>query len=273
MELQYLKYFSSVADTLSFSEAAKRCRVSQPSLSAQIRILEERLGTQLFHRSKRSVSLTKEGEALLPRVKKILIELDGLSTAAKELQNPLAGTLFIGATPLIPHSGIFDKLSALTKKNEALRLSFTEGGGSELVEKLLAGQLDIVFLPFRERLGSPQIQYCVSDIMEVAICSPRGADDNLPFINIKAGCGLGEFMGESARLLGKEPTHTLQANHISMIKSWIQLGTGWSILPTKLLTKADEKFIDVRKHRLLKPIRLCGAMLRGQRADAILSSF
>src|SRR5690348_8311615 len=129
MELQYLKYFSSVADTLNFSEAARRCRVSQPSLSAQIRILEDRLGTQLFHRNKRTVSLTKEGKALLPRVKKILSEIEGLSLAAKDLQDPLSGTLFVGATPLIPHTGVFDRLLAVGKENPSLRFSFTEGGG------------------------------------------------------------------------------------------------------------------------------------------------
>lgn len=272
MELQYLKYFSSVADTLSFSEAAKRCRVSQPSLSAQVKILEDRLGTQLFHRNKRTVSLTKEGKALLPRVKKILTELEGLSTAAKELQNPLSGTLYVGATPLIPHTAIFDKLTSLAKDNPGLKYSFTEGGSNALVEGLLSGQLDIIFLPNRSQLNSPQIDFRITEHMEVRVCSPHSGVKDLPFIAIRSGCGLGEFMTESAKRLGKDNDEMLHATHIEMIKKWIQLEMGWSILPASLISKLDEKKFKVENHKVLKPIEICTATLKSMRSKLILEN-
>ncbi len=273
MEIQYLKYFASVADTLSFSKAAKRCHVSQPSLSAQIRILEDRLGTQLFHRNPRSVSLTKEGQALIPRVKKILLEVEALGTAAKDLQDPLSGTLVVGATPLIPHSGLFDRLSSMSEKRALLRLSFREGGSTELIDGLLSGQMDLVFLPMREKIKNPQLDYVISEKMEVVICSPKGGDKDLPFINIKRGCGLGEFLMDSAKRLRRENEEVLQASHIEMIKKWIQLGMGWSILPSAILRKADRKRFDIKSHSALKPIELCAVMLKGQRAESLLPQF
>lgn len=277
MELQYLKYFSSVAETLNFSEAARRCRVSQPSLSAQIKILEDRLGTQLFHRNRRTVTLTREGQALVPRVRRILLDLEGLSTSAKQMQDPLAGNLVVGATPMIELSGMIERLTTMVKEHPKLKLSFLEDGSDPLIDGLLAGQLDLIFVPHSGRLDASLVQYIVVEEMEVAVCSPasskRSGADDLPFLQVKPGCGIREFMADAAKALGRDPTSSLQASHISMIKKWIQLRLGWSVLPLKCMNSDDKKLIRVERNPKLKPIRLCAAMLQGRRAEEVLKNF
>ncbi|MDE6158472.1 MAG: LysR family transcriptional regulator, partial [Muribaculaceae bacterium] len=77
MELRQLRYFVKVAETLSFSEAAKALYITQGTLSQQIKQLEAELGTQLFIRTSRSVCLTETGSVMLPYARRTIADADG----------------------------------------------------------------------------------------------------------------------------------------------------------------------------------------------------
>ena len=74
MELRHLRYFVAVADALSFTKGAERLHVAQPSLTRQIKDLEAEIGVQLFDRSGKRISLTREGESFLADAKRLLAE-------------------------------------------------------------------------------------------------------------------------------------------------------------------------------------------------------
>ena len=76
MEIHQLRYFLAVARTANFSRAAEQCRVAQPSLSQQIKKLEDELGERLFERTKRAVSLTPAGQRLRAHAERVMDELD-----------------------------------------------------------------------------------------------------------------------------------------------------------------------------------------------------
>jgi len=76
MELRHLRYFVAVAEELSFTRAAKKLRINQPPLSAQIRQLENELGTQLFRRLTRGIELTDAGKLLLEQARVILKQVE-----------------------------------------------------------------------------------------------------------------------------------------------------------------------------------------------------
>lgn len=82
MELRQLRYFLALANHLHFGRAAKSLHIAQPSLSQQIKALEEKLGVTLFERSRRRVTLTTDGEALLPYARELVALADD---AQKEL--------------------------------------------------------------------------------------------------------------------------------------------------------------------------------------------
>jgi DNA-binding transcriptional LysR family regulator len=95
-ELRHLRYFVAVAEELNFSRAARRLRMAQPPLSVAIRQLEAELGTELFRRSSREVTLTRAGEALLAGARRTLAEADGAVAAAKRAAAGEVGGLRIG---------------------------------------------------------------------------------------------------------------------------------------------------------------------------------
>src|SRR5215510_1108665 len=101
MEMHQLRYFVAVAQTSSFSRAAERCHVSQPSLSQQIQKLERLLKQRLFDRLGRRVVLTDAGRLLLDRVTPILAAVEDAERLVREVDDRRGGRLAIGAIPTI----------------------------------------------------------------------------------------------------------------------------------------------------------------------------
>jgi DNA-binding transcriptional LysR family regulator len=91
-----LRYFVAVAEELHFTRAAESLRISQPSLSRQIRLLERNLGLPLFQRDRRTVTLTRAGEALLPRARDVLSSWDDALAEATQRAREIAGALRVG---------------------------------------------------------------------------------------------------------------------------------------------------------------------------------
>ncbi|MFH9548277.1 LysR substrate-binding domain-containing protein [Streptomyces sp. NPDC017435] len=91
-----LRYFTAVAEELSFTRAAERLFVSQPALSKQIRMLEKQLDVVLFERDRRTVRLTAVGEALLPRAREVLAAWETAEAAVREARAAERSTLVIG---------------------------------------------------------------------------------------------------------------------------------------------------------------------------------
>src|SRR5579863_6338149 len=99
MEIQQLRYVCAIADTGNFSRAAEQCQVTQPSLSQQIRKLEEDLGAKLFDRLGRSVRLTEAGRAFLPHARAILDQMDVARTSVADKNADLRGGVAVGVIP------------------------------------------------------------------------------------------------------------------------------------------------------------------------------
>jgi DNA-binding transcriptional LysR family regulator len=99
MNFQRLRYFVAVAEELSFSRAAERLHMAQPPLSYQIKRLEEELGAQLFHRTKRSVRLTDAGRLLLAEARGLLVHAEQTASVVHRVGQGEVGRLTVGFVP------------------------------------------------------------------------------------------------------------------------------------------------------------------------------
>jgi LysR family hydrogen peroxide-inducible transcriptional activator len=149
MNLRDLRYLVALADERHFGKAAERCFVSQPTLSAQIRKLEEYLGVPLFERQPKRVSLTETGEKVVRRARSLLQEADAIVELAKTDRDPLSGSIKLALIPtvgpyLLPHV-----VGRLKRELPRLKLMLYEYQTEPLLEKLRAGEIDagILALP------------------------------------------------------------------------------------------------------------------------------
>ena len=146
MEIHQLKYFCAVAETGSFSRAAVRSHVSQPSLSQQIMKLEDELGVRLFDRLGRSVRLTEPGKAFLPRARSVLHELEAARGDVADRTDSVSGEVTIGAIPTVAPYILPRVLSSFARKVPAAHVSVVEHNTAVLLERLRAGTVDLALL-------------------------------------------------------------------------------------------------------------------------------
>lgn len=144
--VRQLKYFVALAETLSFSKAAENCYVTQSTLSASIRDLEDILGQTLFERSSRQVLLTREGALFLDKATAILEELQGLVLSMSKSSAPLSGKLRLGIIPTIAPFIIPELLLNLRKDYPALDLAIEEAQTYEILERLDKGSIDLALI-------------------------------------------------------------------------------------------------------------------------------
>lgn len=141
MQIQHLRYFVAVAEKQHFATAAAACSVSQPTLSAGLKALEQELGKRLVNRDQRFIGLTEHGEAVLPWAQQVLGSMRGLVQAAGALSAPLLGEFQLGAIPAaLPLVGRFGE--ALLSRNPGLTLAVRSATSREIERGLVANSFD-----------------------------------------------------------------------------------------------------------------------------------
>jgi DNA-binding transcriptional LysR family regulator len=144
--LQQLAYFVALADVGSFTGAADSLRVAQPTLSRQVRALENELGSPLVQRSRHALVLTPAGEAVLPLARRMLADMESARTAVAELVGLQRGRVRVGATPSLCVGLIADVLRTFHARHPAVALELAESGSQLLVDSLLRNEIDVALV-------------------------------------------------------------------------------------------------------------------------------
>lgn len=169
MNLRALQYFVKLADLRHFSKAADACFVSQPTLSTQIRKLEEELGTQLVERSPKNIMLTAVGEEIAERARKLLADAEQIRNVARRSSDPAEGNLRLGLFPtlapyLLPHV-----IPGLRRHFPRLRLQLAEEKTDDLLRMLHHGELDAALLALPIPDAGLQIEVLFSEPFVLAV--------------------------------------------------------------------------------------------------------
>src|SRR5579863_7866310 len=146
LKLKDLRYLVAVADSRHFGRAAARCFVSQPTLSAQLRKLEESLGVQLIERRPRRVTLTEPGEEIATRARAMLQTGDAIVNVAQTRRDPLAGQLRLALLPTIGPYLLPQIALKLRKALPRLELMLYEYQTEPMLERLHNGDIDLGIL-------------------------------------------------------------------------------------------------------------------------------
>ncbi|PJJ95985.1 DNA-binding transcriptional regulator OxyR [Lysobacteraceae bacterium NML75-0749] len=146
MNLRDLKYLIALADHRHFGRAAEASFVSQPTLSTQIKKLEDELGVQLFERAPRKVMLTPVGEEIIQRARGIVAEVESMRELARRSQDPESGSLRLGAFPTLAPYFLPHAVPALQAALPRLELLLVEEKSDVLLAQLREGRIDAALL-------------------------------------------------------------------------------------------------------------------------------
>lgn len=146
MKIRDLEYLIAVHELKSFSKAAERCFVSQPTLSGQLKKLEEELGSVLMERTTRQVLFTPLGEAVVQSARQVILSVENIKSLVKSYDDPLAGELHIGLIPTVGPFLLPLIMPILATELPKLELYLYELQTETLISKLLKGELDAIIL-------------------------------------------------------------------------------------------------------------------------------
>ncbi len=152
MNLRALQYFVKLADLRHFSKAADACFVSQPTLSTQIKKLEDELGVQLVERSPKNIMLTPVGEEIAGRARLVLSDIDQIRAVARRSGNPADGSLRLGLFPTLAPYFLPHVVPSIRKTYPNLRLQLAEEKTEDILRMLRQGELDagLLALPIND---------------------------------------------------------------------------------------------------------------------------
>lgn len=143
MNIRQFKYVLSLAEFQNFDLAAEKCFVSQSTLSTMIIRLEKEIGITIFDRNKRPLKVTKEGEAIIERLKIITKEIDELNEVMNMIKGEIKGTLNLGCIPTVAPFLLPLFLVDFTKKYPDLKIEVSEMCTEQIVHRLKSRELDI----------------------------------------------------------------------------------------------------------------------------------
>jgi len=146
MTLRDLEYLVALAETRHFGRAAERCHVSQPTLSAQVRKLEDSLGVALVERRPRRVALTAAGVAVVERARRMLRDAEDIQALGRASQDPLAGQLRVGFIPTLGPYLLPRIAPRIARALPKLQLMLYEYQTAPLIERSVGGELDLAIL-------------------------------------------------------------------------------------------------------------------------------
>jgi len=158
MELRHARYFVAVAEELNFRRAAERLHLTQPSLSTQIRSLEEDVGVQLLERDSHKVALTPAGRGFLEGCRRLLQDADNYRRAARRIARGESVPLSIGFVPSLAHGLLPRVLRLFRKRFPEVELFLNELDSTAQIEQIAENRIDLGLIGLGLSKAMPELE-------------------------------------------------------------------------------------------------------------------
>ncbi len=243
MQLHQLAYALAVAEEQSFTRAADRLHLAQPSLSRQVRLLEHELGVVLFNRGpgQGRVTLTPDGSALVPFMQRVLADIEATGAEARALSGMARGHLAVGATPSLITSVLAPALVEFHASHPGIDLSVVEAGSHQLVPQVAAGEVDLalVVLPVTDPLvvttplfDDPLVLATAPDHPFAGRRRVRVRDlDGLDLVMFREGYDLRAVTLAACADAEVEPHLVSEGGEMAGVLSFVAAGLGAAVVP------------------------------------------
>ncbi|GGM83899.1 LysR family transcriptional regulator [Longimycelium tulufanense] len=243
-----LVYFLAVARTRHFTRAAARAHVAQPSLSKQIRSLEDELGAELFTRVRGNIALTPAGEALLPLAERILSDVDTAKLEVQELAGLRRGRVRVGAPPSLCASLFADVLRRFHETYPGIQLLVQENGSRDLVQALHRGELDLALVIVSPDLVEGPLSHTPILREQLVVASAAGADwpgerktvalselRDRSLVMFRSGYDVREVTLRTCQDAGFQPQFAVEGGEMDAVLRFVEAGLGVAIVPSMVL--------------------------------------
>jgi LysR family transcriptional regulator, hydrogen peroxide-inducible genes activator len=260
--LKQLRYFDALAREQHFGRAADACAVTQPALSMQIQELEASLGIALVERTRSGIKLTPKGAAIAERAQRLLNDARDLIDFAKHSAGILSGALRLGVIPSVAPYVLPTLLPMMREKYADIELHLRETQTHQLIEELVEGKLDVLFLALPVK--HPDIE--TLEIMEdrFLLAMPKSkkltgrvratkeliAGDRL--LLLEEGHCLRDQALTYCSLQNVDAVNTFGATSLSTIVEMVSAGLGITLLP-EICVGVESRSRDLKIIRFAEP--------------------
>ena len=275
MNLRDLRYLVALETTRHFGRAAELCFVSQPTLSTQLRKLEEELGVALVERQPGGAIMTSAGTEVVARARRVLAEADGILDFARQHLDPMAGAIHLGIIPTVAPYLLPYVVERWHRDYPGLELLLVEAQTERLLEKLAEGSLDaaILALPVENRALESRALYeeafvlalprghALSQKERVSIEDLAGED----MLLLEDGHCLRDQALEVCALAGIHERTDFRATSLETLRQMVAAGVGITLLP-ELAAPApvagQQAALEIREFAAPAPSRSIGTVWR-----------
>ncbi|RFF31986.1 LysR substrate-binding domain-containing protein [Wenzhouxiangella sediminis] len=242
MNLRALQYLIALADVRHFSRAAERCHVSQPTLSTQIRKLEDELEVQLVERHPRQVMLTPVGEEIVGRARTLLGEMEAIRAIARRSRDPHSGTVRIGIFPTLAPYFLPHVIPNVRQTFPRLTLRLYEEKTEDVIRMLGDGKLDagLLALPVSEDWLESRTLFEEPFVLALPENHPLAAKPQVrmedladqELLLLEDGHCLREQALEVCQLTGAHEQLDFHATSMETLRHMVAANTGITLMPT-----------------------------------------
>ena len=282
MEFHQLRYVCAVAETGSFSRAAERYQIAQPSLSQQVLKLERDLGAKLFDRLGRSVRLTEAGRAFLPHARSILSQLETARSSVADQCADLRGSVAVGAIPTIAPYLMPRYTTAFAKKYPEAKLRIVEETTPILVEGVRNLSIDVAILALPLRHKDLELFPLRTEPLFAVLPRdhPRAASESLAlrdlrgesFVMLRDGHCFRDLSIAACSHAKVTPRIAFESGQFSSIFGMVAAGVGISLVPEMAIDRhAGCRYVRLRDGRATRSI--VAAVLRGRSFNRVQEAF